>query len=631
MKPSLVSGAAQACGVFLILALAGCATPQEKMLNAALNGNDAEIGKLLKQSPADANAAAKVPVPAGPCAGNSTPLQLAVCGGHARVVRALMANKADAGIQNSRGELPLVQASAAGKRDVVQALVEGGAKPNVRDASGRTPLMAAGDAGIVRLLLAGKADPNFTDASGETPLVQASGKGNAAKVSLLLQAGARPNARGNAGQTPLLAAASADIVKLLLDAKADPNFTNAAGQTPLFAAAQGGKTEIARLVLEAGARPNARGPGGLTPLMVAQDAETARTLLAGKADLGSQDQNGDTALLHAARQGKAGVVKALLELGADLEEKNKAGGDLLAAAGAGRDSQTLSVVREAIVKKKLAEADRAAEQGQPAAALAAYVAALPNMAEIGKAQERELRIKILKLAAGMPNPPAVPDAAHEHIVRAEVYLKRGRGDAEVEQELRQALKLAPWWAEGYFNIGLVQGTGNRYSEAIDTLNLFIAGVPAHPDVRKAREKIIEFQISQEEVNKINALAGTWRGNDGATYYVKVSGAKLTLTSGGLTIDANLKTGGAIEGMLQSNAYPGNDNCTIPGQNHPVTGNLDTDGRGMNIEFLWSQYSTRSHCVDMFGNVTFCCLLCSKVCSGVSLSNTNTVRQRLYKR
>lgn len=630
MKPGLLSGAAPACRVFLVLALAGCATPQEKMMEAALSGNDAEISSLLKQR-ADANAAAKVPVPTGPCAGSLTPLQSAACGGHARAVRVLMGNKADAGIPNARGELPLVQASKAGKRDVVLALVEGGARPDVRDASGRTPLMASDDAEIARILIARKADPNFTDAGGETPLVQAASRGNDAKVSLLLQAGARPNARGNAGQTPLLAAASADIVKLLLGAKADPNFTNAAGETPLFAAAQRGNGEIARLLLEAGARPNARGPGGLTPLMVARDADTARALLAKKAELGSQDQNGDTALLHASRQGRAGVVKALLELGADPEEKNKAGDNALAAAEAGRDFQTLAVVREAIVTKKLAEADRAAGQGQHAAALAAYVAALPNMAQIGKSQERELRIKILKLAAGMPNPPAVPDAAHERIVRAEVYIKRGRSDAEVEQELQQALALAPWWAEGYFNIGLVQGNANRYEEAMDTLKLFIAGVPAHPDVRKAREKIIEFQIAQEEVNKTNALAGTWRSNDGATYSVKVSGSKLTLSSGRLTINASLKQGGAIEGMLQSNAYPGNDNCTIPGQNHPVTGNLDTDGRGMNIEFLWSQYSTRSHCVDMFGNVTFCCLLCSRVCSGVSLSNTSTVRQRLYKR
>ena len=614
-----------------VLALAGCATPHEKMMSAAVSGNETELAAALKESP-DVNAPAKAPLESGLCAGSLTALHAAACHGHAGAVRVLMARGADADRPDAKGQLPLVQAAQAGSRDSARALLEGGAKPNSRDASGQTALIVAENAEVVRLLLAHKADPNLTNSGSETPLAHAAGKGNAAKVGLLLRAGARPNARSSGGQTPLVAAANAEIMRLLLGAKADANFTNAAGETPLLVAARSGNAEMVRLLLTAGARPDARGPGRRTPLMVASGADAARQLLAAKADIAARDEDGETPLTHAARRGSTAVVQLLIEGGADIEDKNRAGENALAAAQAGRDSQTVALVREAMLNRKLAEADRAAARGDHAGALAAYVAALPQMAEVGAARERDLRIRILRLAANMPNPPAVPDAAHEHVVRAEVYLKRGRGAAEVEQEIEQALKLAPWWAEGYFNKGLVQGSGNRYRDAIGTLELFIAGAPSHANVRLAREKIVEFKIAQEEVDKVNGLAGSWSASDGGRYHVTVQGDKLTLTDQqrGITINATVKTGGALEGSLQSKAYRGGDNCTIPGQNHPVAGNIDRDGRSITLSHAWSNYATRGHCVDMFGNVTFCCLLCSRVCSGVNISDTTTRNQRLMK-
>lgn len=616
--------------VFLLAALAGCATPQEKLMSAAATGNEADLAAALRQN-GDVNAPLKSPPTEGPCTSSLTALQVAVCQGHAGAVRLLMSNRADAGRPNAKGELPLVQAAASGKTDVVRALLDGGANPNVRDTAGQTPLFASDDPAIVQALLGSRADPNLTNGAGETPLADAARMGSTAKMELLLRAGAHVNARSG-GQTALLTAFNADIVRLLLAAKADPNFTNTLGETPLLVMARGGKSEAVRLLLAAGARVDARGPGRRTPLMLAADADVARLLIGARADVSARDQDGETPLMHAARQGRAAVARVLLESGANIADKNNAGETVATAARDGRDSQTIALVREAMLNQRLAEADRAAAAGDKAGALAAYVAALPAMAQVGTIQERQLRLKILRLASGMPTAPQFPEAAQEHVVRADVYLKRGRSAAEIEQEMREALKLVPWWADGYFNIGLIQGNDGRYRDGISTLELFIAGAPNHPKVAAAREKIVEFKISQEETDKVNGLAGYWASSDGNSYQLSVRGDKLTLVSAsGITVEATLQNGGALMGTMQSRPYQGQDNCTIPGQNHPVTGSLDRDGRSINLEFLWSTYSTRSHCVNPFGQPSICCLMCSKVCSGVNISGTNTVRQRLNKR
>ena len=79
----------------------------------------------------------------------------------------------DVDIKDDGGWTPLIIASSAGHMDIVQMLVEKGAKVNEVTDEGRSPLLYAASKGrenIASFLLSHGADPNKGDKLGATPL-----------------------------------------------------------------------------------------------------------------------------------------------------------------------------------------------------------------------------------------------------------------------------------------------------------------------------------------------------------------------------------------------------------------------------------------------------------------------------
>ena len=193
----------------------------------------------------------------------------------------------------------------------------------------------------VRQLLAKGVSPNvpvgrFND--GQTA-VHAAAEGGAVKnLAALLDAGGDLHARDRDGNTPLHLASRgvfsgyADVVRVLLERGADLHRPNARGETPLHVAVYtgsgGGSADraVIKALLDAGARPATVDGTGLTAIQRfarhGGDMGWLVTLLLGAgADPDQKDPRGD-APLHAAikeggSNGKAAVVKALLQGGAD--------------------------------------------------------------------------------------------------------------------------------------------------------------------------------------------------------------------------------------------------------------------------------------------------------------------------
>ena len=102
-----------------------------------------------------------------------TPLHHAAIGGHAEVVEVLIESGAKLDGVGSRGETALFLASSAGNAEVVELLAKNGADPNKASADGKTPLpkaAMAGHAEVVEVLLGAGADATAKDRSGRTAL-----------------------------------------------------------------------------------------------------------------------------------------------------------------------------------------------------------------------------------------------------------------------------------------------------------------------------------------------------------------------------------------------------------------------------------------------------------------------------
>ena len=271
-------------------------------------------------------------------------------------------------------EAPIADAAMRGDSETVRSLVAGGADVNSAQGDGMTGLHWAaelGDAEIARILIDAHADlDGVTRLGSYTPLHLASKNGHTSVALELLEAGADATSRTSTGAvTPLHFASAAgrdELVEALIRHGADVDARETSwGQTPLMFAASAGRTGAVRALLRAGAdhsisatmidmvqreaedradqrssssRAEQQAPGllGPQPGTRPERPEPAQ---------GNQDQpdpdrppeplghaqliggyGGLTALLLAVRDGQAGAALALVEAGADINQRSAGDG-----------------------------------------------------------------------------------------------------------------------------------------------------------------------------------------------------------------------------------------------------------------------------------------------------------------
>ncbi len=182
---------------------------------------------------------------------------------------------------------------------------------------------AKGDAAAARALIAGRAKPDERDAYGRTPLHVAAYGGHRDAMRVLVQAGANPNAlERDRYDIVTIAAVANDVptLKLALELGASArNVTSRYDGTALIAAAHLGHVEVVRTLIRAGApldHVNNLGWTALIESIVLGDggprhAATLQALVEAGASVNLADRDGQTPLALAQRRGYSTMARLL--------------------------------------------------------------------------------------------------------------------------------------------------------------------------------------------------------------------------------------------------------------------------------------------------------------------------------
>lgn len=323
------------------------------IMSAAKTGDLARVQQLLKRNPALVNTTYGQY--------NWTPLHKAAKKGHLAVVKFLIEKGAKLEVRDTYGRTPLLLAS---KIDTAKLLVGSGADFKAISNSGFSVLHKAaynGNIELAKLWIKKGVDIEQQYKNGGTALLCAARRVKKQMVELLLKEGASINSRDSNGETALHKAAagcdmaaaraggienSGEVLEFLLKKGMEVDARDNAGETPLHKTAQRGNSRqinSAKVLIANGADVNAKNKKGLTPLYFASQQYTntklIKLLLEKSADVNVRDEENRTPLYLSVRghwsQKKGGNihdVKLLLQAGAKVNVKLTRGGTPLHAA-----------------------------------------------------------------------------------------------------------------------------------------------------------------------------------------------------------------------------------------------------------------------------------------------------------
>lgn len=412
---------------------------------------------------------------------------------------------------------------------------------------------------------------------------------------------------------------STDTMKILLAKGMDVNapLDATAKITPLMYA--GGNPEIVAMLLERGADPNAKDIVGQTPLFYAVGStESVKLLLKKGADPTLKNNSGEAPLTWARRNGASAVVALLQKAEAGQAEKVR------------KEAERAALEPKLpLIKAAEEEGDAARAAGKSAEALEKYGAALAE-APRGSEPDRRLRRKVIGYALSLKPRPAVPEEAKRHTLRAQAILETAEGEdgyGLALAELEKASLAAPWWADGYINLGLAQEKAKEYEGAMSNLKLYLAAAPGADDAEKVQKKIYRMEVVKEEADKAKGLSGGWVGPMGKSvklttkdgpllaawvdmiyeddngwaspagnaYQTTKDGNNLTFRTTDGWVYTLLKQGNSLQGTLTIPSRLGTENtCVIPGETIPITGTLSPDGNSIDLTGTWTNYAWTVH-------------------------------------
>lgn len=117
-------------------------------------------------------------------------------------------------------------------------------------------------------------------------------------------------------------------------------------------------------------------------------------------------------------------------------------------------------------------------------------------------RDNSVREKIIKMVSQMKKAPALSEEAERHMARGAAFAQRATektGYAKAISEFEAATNEAPWLALAYYNLGVVQEMAGLFSEAIESLKLYLLAEPDAKNARDVKNKIYALEAEAEAV------------------------------------------------------------------------------------------------------------------------------------
>ncbi|MGD0293481.1 MAG: hypothetical protein ABSB30_06465 [Terracidiphilus sp.] len=314
---------------------------------------------------------------------------------------------------------------------------------------------------------------------------------------------------------------------------------------------------------------------------------------------------------HPSESARAGIAKLASRMQPPPEIPNDARDHYTKAKALAESARNLDDYNQAIAEfnsalliapwwtdpaRELAAAQASAQQLQFQSAISRlrYITRYSN-------EDQSTRQKIIQAVLDLPAPPPIPEDAVRYMARGEALVKMGGAGSytSAAREIEKAVLAAPWSADGYFNLGIVQESAGMYKEAIQNLQLYLLAAPRAANAHTVQTKIYELEVMVEDQEKTKTLAGTWKTAHEHTFHVSVDGNKIRIEMEPywieheklyLTLDL-IKKGMTLEGTL-TESLETDVTCSIPSQTNPATGVIGEDFRSIKVKYRETGYDIR---------------------------------------
>lgn len=147
--------------------------------------------------------------------------------------------------------------------------------------------------------------------------------------------------------------------------------------------------------------------------------------------------------------------------------------------------------------------------------------------------DNALREKIIKLATKIKPAPAIPEAAREPFIMGATVLKKASDPAGASKAVdlfTQALNLAPWFADAYYNRALAREAAGQYNLAINDLETYLKCELTDAERRETqndtalRERIIKLAPTLKPAPVLPDEAERWMVRGSAAFKGATSAA-----------------------------------------------------------------------------------------------------------